>query len=291
VNAKLTGRVLILLLALTPCITRADNEAGLAASQFTPQLSKERIRELLVPDVPGSAETYFRRHAEGWWWYKDPALEEDDLEKGKPDDVVKYLDAAKTVEETREIFQAALNTALMNPTRFNVKRYMYAKEWFMERAEVFTNVVQRVRWQSPDLDYSLVRPVNSTALNVYKQTREQENRENASSLGERGAGLFFFMSSTCPYCTAMAPTLQSIQQDYGMPVMAITMDGGGLPEFPHPKMDNGISESLGVYTVPAVYLVMPESGDVLLIGTGMMSRNEVLERVFSLSNRQLGESR
>jgi len=271
--------------------TAADDSASVVAAAAQPSLSKERIRELLIPQGNSQNGGFFKRSVEGWWWYKDPAEEEEDLEQGQPQDIVKYLDSAKTVEETREIFQASLNTALMKPTRFNVKRYMYAKEWFMDRAEVFSNVVQRVRWQSPDLDYSVNHPVNSKGLSVYKELRRQEDEQNMVAVAEQGDGIFFFMSSDCQYCAALAPIVRDIQLEFGVPVMAISLDGGGLPEFPTPRHDNGISEQLGVYTVPTLFLVRPSTEEYIPIGSGMMSKGELIERIYALTQRTIGQAR
>jgi len=291
-RAPYSARLAVAALMAFVAIAAWAEDESTVSSPAQPQLSRERIRELLVPQGQEATQKgFFRRGAEGWWWYRDPAEEEDDLEVGKPEDVLNILNAAKTVEETREIFQASLNTALMTPTRFNVKRYMYAKQWFMVRAETFANVVQRVRWQSPDLDYSVSHPVNHIGLSVYKNERRKEDEANMVALGDQGDGLFFFMSSSCSYCAALAPLLRDIQQEYGLPVMAITVDGGGLPEFPNPRPDNGISEQLGVVTVPTLYLVRPATDEYIPIGSGVMSKNEIMERIYSLSQRKLGEAR
>jgi len=289
---KRTRELCVLLISLIATSSQvfAEAEGSMAASMGVPSLSEDRIREIIKPEKNVN-QNFWKGRAEGWWWYHDPELEQDDFSKVDPKLIVVSLDNAKTVKETKEIWQAALETSLIQPTRNNVLRMMYAKQWFMERGEVFANVVQRARWQTTELDYSLIRPVNTSAINTYKVEREKENNANMLGLAQEGAGIFFFMSSTCPYCAAMAPTMQAIQNEYGIQVMAITIDGQGLPEFPQARADNGIGERLGLDTVPAYYLVTPEDDQIVPIGAGVLTKTEIVERVYSLTQRRHGESR
>jgi conjugal transfer pilus assembly protein TraF len=266
------------------CASAADDTA-----METPRLTPERMHALLdaKPVTPGS---YFKRQAEGWWWYEDPALIED-VETGDPAAIVLRLDAAQTVEESREIFQASLNSALMRPSHFTVTRYMYAKDWIMERAELFSNYVQRVRFQTPALDYSLISPANNTGALLHRAERDEEDAENLRALAANGAGIFFFFSSTCPYCQAMAPMLSTLQAEFGIEILSVTVDGGALPEFPEPRPDNGAAERLGVATVPALFLAHPQTNEILPLGAGMVSRQELIQRIYALTRLQAGESR
>lgn len=255
----------------------------------TPALSPERMHELLTARRNDTA-SYFKRQAEGWWWYDDPAVTED-TEEGAPADIVERLDTAQTVEEAREIFQATLNTALMRPSRFTVARYMYAKDWIMERAELFSNIVQRTRFQTPALDYALVYPVNNTGAFLHREERDREDAENLRALAAEGGGIFFFFSSTCPYCAAMAPMLRNLEDEFGIEILAVSVDGGSLPEFPDPRLDNGASKRLGVASVPALFLALPGTNRIEPLGAGMVSRQEIIQRVYALTRLQTGESR
>ena len=95
--------------------------------------------------------------------------------------------------------------------------------------------------------------------------------------------LFFFFRGDCPYCHAFAPTLEAFQARHGIKVVAISVDGGGMPGFPDARRDNGIATTLKVSQVPAVYLAQPFTGKITPIGFGVLSETQLLERIATVS--------
>jgi thiol-disulfide isomerase/thioredoxin len=43
--------------------------------------------------------------------------------------------------------------------------------------------------------------------------------------------IFFIFKGSCPYCHKYSPVLKSFQNKYGITIMAISLDGGALPDF------------------------------------------------------------
>jgi conjugal transfer pilus assembly protein TraF len=58
-------------------------------------------------------------------------------------------------------------------------------------------------------------------------------------------------------------------------VFPVSLDGGGLPEYPSAMTDNGIAAKLEVRVVPAVFLAVPGSGEITPIGYGVMAEEEL----------------
>lgn len=229
---------------------------------------------------------YWRESRDGWWWYKDPA----EPSKRTKQTVLELLSSIKTMDKLKTVVERLKNEAIMSPTEENLSNYMYAQQFIMDKSSMFADVWQRVIWKTPDLDYSLRRPVNSTALNVYADNRSSSEQQYVAKLSDEGAGLFFFFSSTCPYCQAMAPTLKQFQMRYGMDVLPISLDGAGLPEYPNFRVNDGQAEKLGVETVPALYLVSPEDKKIYPIGFGVMSVTDIVERINVILNSKPGQN-
>jgi hypothetical protein len=82
--------------------------------------------------------------------------------------------------------------------------------------------------------------------------------------------LFFLFRSDCPYCQQFAPLLQRFEQKFGLPVFAISLDGGTLPEFPRARVDNGIAATLNVAQVPALFLASPRTNVITPLGYGVL---------------------
>jgi len=235
-----------------------------------------------------AVNAYWGDGERGWFWYEDPVVEspEDSAPKvalpkpdrnerpapTKPPEVVEFERLQKRLDEYRKI-------AIVSPTESNVRRYMEAEAEVVSKASYFADVAQRVAWASPDLDQTLKgRPVNAKALEVFEHEQAQVRAQSVAELGQEHV-LFFFFRGDCPYCYAYAPILRAFQDKYGIGVVAVSLDGGALPEFPAPRMDNGVSRTLNVTQVPATFIAHPLTGKITPIGFGVLSEADLLERV------------
>jgi conjugal transfer pilus assembly protein TraF len=178
----------------------------------------------------------------------------------------------------------------MNPTEAHMTAYMGYQRYVMDKSAVFADNWQRVVWKTPELDYSLKgRPTNSFAIDVYDgQTRTKQN-EVIRALAKTH-GLFFFFRSDCPYCHKFAPVLKRFEQDYGLPVFAVSLDGGRLPDYPAALADNGMAANLNVRVVPALFLAVPGTRDITPIGYGLMAPTELVERIYAITQTKPGQS-
>ena len=79
------------------------------------------------------------------------------------------------------------------------------------------------------------------------------------------------------------------QRNSGIEIFPVSLDGGTLAEFPNAKLDNGSAANLNVSTVPAVFVADKRSGKVQPVGYGLMSLQEIMERVYVLTSTQPGQ--
>ncbi len=232
----------------------------------------------------GRGSSYWGDSARGWHFYEEPESEPVEppkaapaSQRSKPPEIVQFERLQKKLEEYR-------NIAIINPTEANVRRYMALESKVVGQASLFADVAQRVAWATPELDPTLQgRPVNAKALEVFEHDQLEARSRSIAELGKDHV-LFFFFRSDCPYCHAFAPTLEAFQARHGLQVVAISMDGGGLPNFPNPRRDNGIARTLNVAQVPAVFLAQPFTGKITPIGFGVLSESQLLERISMVSN-------
>ena len=142
---------------------------------------------------------------------------------------------------------------------------------------------QRLVWTVPDLDYGLTgRPTNSTAIGVFDEQQRDRHAQTVRSLAATH-GLLFIFRSDCPYCHRFAPILKRFEQEFGMTVFAVSLDGRGLPEYPNAPLDNGIAARLNASVVPALYLTAPAQRDIRPVGFGVMAMTELVERVAAIA--------
>jgi conjugal transfer pilus assembly protein TraF len=173
--------------------------------------------------------------------------------------------------------------AVMNPTDANLLAYMRYQRFVMNKSEAFAERWQRLVWTVPDLDYGLTgRPTNSTAIPVYDEQQRDRQAQTVRSLATTHALLFIFRSD-CPYCHRFAPILKRFEEEFGMTVFAVSLDGRGLPEYPNARLDNGIAARLNASVVPALYLTEPTTRDIRTVGFGVMAMNELVERIAAVA--------
>jgi conjugal transfer pilus assembly protein TraF len=235
---------------------------------------------------PSAPPRYWSDTWRGWHFYEEPepefehrapppprpARSPSKLVPNRPAELIEFERLQKALEETRHI-------AVMRPTEANVRRYMELEAQVVSRASTFADMAQRIAWASPNLDPTLQgRPVNAKALEVFDQLQMAQRSESIGALGRDHVLLFFFRGD-CPYCHAFAPTLQAFQARHGIRVVAVSVDGGSMPGFADARRDNGISRTLQVSQVPAVYLAQPFTGVITPIGFGVLSEAQLLERI------------
>ena len=179
--------------------------------------------------------------------------------------------------------------AVMNPTDANLTAYMRYQRMVMNKSEHFAERWQRLVWSVPELDYGLTgRPTNSTAISVFDEQLQDRQVQRIRALSSTH-GLLFIFRSDCPYCHRFAPILKRFEQEFGMLVFPVSLDGKGLPEYPNPQPDNGTAARLNATVVPALYLTAPSKREIQPVGFGLMALSDLIERVAALAESKSPE--
>ena len=224
----------------------------------------------------------------GFLWYAPPkpAKEEpQDDPKAAPTQRYEQM----TNKQLGKDIERLLDIAVEQQSPAAVKEYLFLQQYAMDRASRFSDVFRRTVWTTPELDYSLrSRPTNAMAINTYDVERDSKRIAVSAQLAQTH-GLFFYFRSNCPYCHQLAPILRMYQRSSGMEIFPVSLDGGTLPEFPNARLDNGSAENLRVTTVPAVFLADKRTGSIQPIGYGVLSLQELVERIYVLTSTQPGQ--
>lgn len=225
----------------------------------------------------------------GWHFYDDPALELPEppgklapppapapVKPARPPEVATIEAMQQRLDELRKV-------AIVTPTDANVLRYLQYEQMVTEQASRFADVAKRVSWAVPSLDPSARgQPENHAALKIYQEQRQSQRTTQLASLAVDHVLLFFFRSD-CPYCHAFAPVLRAFERRHGIKVVAVSMDGGTLPDFPTPRPAGAMAQRLGVEQVPAVFLANPVKGTIATVAYGVISSEELEKRITTVA--------
>lgn len=188
----------------------------------------------------------------------------------------------KDHDELKKEREARLKLAIMQPTAENMKAYLEANTFVMQKSAMFSDMWRRTVWQNSEFDFNVQNPQANFAQTAIRLDRDARKKQVVADLS-RDYGILFFGRSDCPYCKLQAPVLREFARQYGIDVMAITLDGKPLEGFPDARPDNGISfrvsSGQGIGYVPALYLVARNSPEAISLGAGVMAMDEIVERI------------
>ena len=195
----------------------------------------------------------------------------------------------KTTEQMRVELKRREDLAIMDPSKEKLTDYLQLWQVVQDKGSTFADSWRRVVWQTPELDYALKRPSNNLAIRTFNTTADALQEAQLRALAA-DHGLIFFFKSDCPYCHTMAPAVRMMAERFGIEVLAVSIDGVGLPDFPHPQDGRNKAAAWGVQRVPALFMGSKVTGDHVALGFGVMALSEIMERMFVLTGTQPGES-
>ncbi len=229
----------------------------------------------------------------GWHFYCDPREEAEEAEPAPvpptPPSSGNERSATERIEAMRKALEEARAEAILDPTPEKVTAYLRLQQETLQRAAAFSDAFRRTVWATPELDYTLKRPVGALAKQVWSDGRRQERDAALANLGER-YGLIYVGHAGCAGCKVFGPLLRAFAMRHGLDVLAVSLTGEALEGWPEAVPDRGRAARLGLGNapVPALVLFDSETKRVLPVGFGVMAEDEMAERIFALTALEPG---
>ena len=167
--------------------------------------------------------------------------------------------------------------------------YLRLQQETLQRAAAFSDAFRRTVWATPELDYTLKRPVGALAKQVWSDGRRQARDAGLAALSER-YGLIYLGHAGCAGCKVFGPLLRAFSLRHGLDVLAVSLDGAPLEGWPGAVADNGRAARLGLSNAPAPALVLfdTQTKRVIPVGFGVMAEDEMAERIHALTVLESG---
>jgi len=261
--------------------------ACLALTAFSPLLESPASagEPPLVTTVDGQGSFYCAERRLGYWFYcaRPKPPESDQAAPAPAASATSQLDAiTATLRELKA-------KAILEPSPGNVTAYIRFQREQLDRASLFSDVWQRAIWQHPDLDYTLQRPVSTLGKRQWQDARSSERDAVMARLSER-YGLFYFFAQSCGACEVMSPIVQGVAATWHVTVRAISTDGGPSRHFPNYTVETNQRARMGLEpkVTPAVVLWDAAKSRAIPIGYGVMSADELQDRIYLLTSKEAG---
>jgi conjugal transfer pilus assembly protein TraF len=263
-------------LLLAACLTLTVTSPTIAAPAYAEEPP-------LVATGEGQDSFYCEERRLGYWFYcTKPKPPQRDVATPVPS-ATSQLDGITA--ELRELKAKAI----LEPTPANVTAYIRFQRAQLDRASLFSDVWQRAIWQDPELDYTLQRPVSTLGKRQWQDARNGERNAAMAKLSQR-YGLFYFFAQSCGACEVMSPIVQSVASTWHITVRAISTDGGPSRHFPTYTVETNQRTRMGLEPkiTPAVVLWDALKGQPIPIGYGVMSADELQDRIYLLTSKEAG---
>jgi len=239
----------------------------------------------LVATGDGEDSFYCGERRLGYWFYcaKPTPAEKPEHPAPPAASATSRLDAITA--ELRELKAKAI----LEPTPANVTAYIRFQREQLDRASLFSDIWQRAIWQTPELDYTLQRPVSTLGKRQWQDARNADRNAAMAQLSER-YGLFYFFAQSCGPCEVMSPIVQSVASTWHIAVRAISTDGGPSRHFPNYTVETNQRLAMGLEPkiTPAVVLWDAVARRAIPIGYGVMSADELQDRIYLLTSKEAG---
>ena len=231
----------------------------------------------------------------GWHFYCDSREEEAEEEPVEtapapaPPPADAGQPAMQRIEAMRKALEEARAEAILNPTPEKVTAYLRLQQETLQRAAASSDAFRRTVWATPELDYTLRRPVGALAKQVWSDGRREARDAALAGLSGR-YGLIYLGDGACASCRVFGPLLRAFAGRHGLDVLAVSLDGGALEGWPGAVADNGRAARLGLGNgpVPALALFDTATKRVVTVGFGVMAEDEMAERIYTLTVLETG---
>ena len=250
--------------------------------------------------VPGAGATGLvcnGDHITGWHFYCDPEPKKKPEKKAAPTPEVAEpaappMTATEQMMALRKRADELKHRAILNPTPENMEAYMRMNAEMAQTAATFAGAWQRVLYENPTLDANVDRPLTQMGKASY-QDQKNGRQKLALQRAAQNSGLVFVYEDpvACRLCLAQAQVLAAMEQNYGVDVLAVSADGTPIEGFPDFVMDTGQLDKLGIADLPRPFLALvePETGEMQLLGGGLLTEDLILERVYAVREVEFGE--
>jgi conjugal transfer pilus assembly protein TraF len=294
----LTATILMLLAATAPVATPAlaqavdlqsasmaeaidDDDAQAADAVVQPEFDRTSD----VPEQQQSADFYCGERKLGQWFYCERPKAKPTAPQASKQPEQSSTAQLKAITKQLDELKAR---AVLEPSEANVIAYVRYQREQLDRASTFSDTWQRALWQNPDIDYTLQRPVSTVGKRAWTDNRAATRDQVLARLGQR-YGMFYFFAQSCAACEVFSPILRSVADSHRITVMAVSTDGGPSRQFPNYVVDSGQRQRMGVpLATPALVLFDTVTRKTVPVGFGVMSADEVMERIFMLTNSKPG---
>lgn len=182
--------------------------------------------------------------------------------------------------------------AVLDPTPENVLAYMEVNKLVADRAGDFAEQWQRVLFETPHLNANVDSPLAAAGISVFQDQMKAAREATFVKVAQTTGILFIFEGDArCGICRVQGEILAQMEDHFGVSILAVSKDGGPNAFFPQAYADDGRLAELGLqdFPAPTLALIDPNTNEVAVMGSGLITADQILQRVHLITEIPSGE--
>lgn len=242
-----------------------------------------------------AGDGFYNQYQKGWFWHETVSeLEPETEPEPEPNQVPAPTNTEdKMVNIDAEWLKVNLpqlqSNAINNPTNENLGAFYAAQRLMLDISSKFaTNTSDFFRKEASWLSEDHRRPTEAFMLDRFKEDVQKAQEPVIDKIATQ-AGLWFFYSSTCPYCIKQLPLIKHLASRYGLNVLYVSLDGGSIPDIPEDKIvidvDGRASTQFSVTVTPTTFLVSNDGTKFELLSNGVSSLSKLQDALVNVAHK------
>lgn len=235
---------------------------------------------MCIADEP-KEDGYHYKPAVGWYWYNQPKKNEERKQEINPESSSPPSSYSEVMQKLHAKREELLNKAILTGNDEDVIRYKQFQDFLVGKVSTFSS-----RWESallshPELDYNLKHPVYNGAAPIEYAAQRKKQAEAINYINQK-YGVFFFYRGNEPLDNKLGSVVKEFSQQYGIPFIAVTVDGRVNPDLPDSRQDQGQSARMQIIHFPAIFLVEPIKQTYKPLSYGFITQDDLARRVLNV---------
>lgn len=233
-----------------------------------------------MPSYSYAANFYEQRYR-GWLWFEDKEKldtlkEEQEKLVAKEKKEEEYVTARKEVEQFSKELEELKFMMIRYPENLeHARKYKEKEAEMLDNSLKLAQTFRMVNFLHPDGVDLIDNPTNLYGRRIKEEMEQKETSRKLTELSTK-VELFVFFSSSCQFCQALEPVLDSFATKYGFKVEAVSLDGSNSKFF-KTHQDKELATMLNLQKAPTVVLVTNDSKIRFELIRGAASMSELEE--------------
>ena len=192
----------------------------------------------------------------------------------------KYL-STLDASQFRDLYRKVRELAIMEPTEEHIHGYMHMTDFMRRKALLFAHATQDFVLSHPIYDIQKDTGTTSWSYPLVNEIRRRERDALFKRVSNR-AGLYFFVSGSCPYCEEEAKIVQWFSADYGWNVVSVARDFC-TPKYPNCIVNPDLFTIFRATYTPSLFLIYRRNDNrpaIFPVGNGLVDYETLKSRIF-----------